>query len=63
MVREASAMHTPAILVKGSTAAEIVADNYNGFLTENSSEALAQRIQALIQTPELIKQAGQKPWE
>ena len=59
VVREASAMHTPAILVKGSTAAEIVTDNYNGFLTENSTKELAQRIQALIQTPELIKQAGQ----
>jgi glycosyltransferase involved in cell wall biosynthesis len=59
VVREASAMHTPAILVNGSTAAEIVTDNYNGFLTENSTKALAQRIQALIKTPELIKQAGQ----
>ena len=59
VVREASAMHTPSILVKGSTAAEIVTDNYNGFLTENSSKALAQRIQVLMKTPEIIKQAGQ----
>ena len=59
VVREASAMHTPAILVNGSTAAEIVTDNYNGFLTENSTKALAQRIQTLLKTPELIKQAGQ----
>jgi glycosyltransferase involved in cell wall biosynthesis len=59
VVREASAMHTPSILVKGSTAAEIVIDNHNGFLTENSTEALAQRIQELIKTPGIIKQAGQ----
>lgn len=58
VVREASAMHTPAILVKGSTAAEIVTDNYNGFLTENSSGALAQRIQTLIKMPGLVKQVG-----
>jgi glycosyltransferase involved in cell wall biosynthesis len=59
VVREASAMHTPAILVKDSTAAEIVTDNYNGFLTENTSKSLAQRIQSLIKTPEVIKQVGQ----
>jgi glycosyltransferase involved in cell wall biosynthesis len=59
VVREASAMHTPAILVSGSTAAEIITDNYNGFLTENTSKSMAQRIQALIKTPEVIKQAGQ----
>ena len=59
VVREASAMHTPAVLLKNSTAAEIVTDNYNGFLTENSSRLMAQRIRELIKTPELIKEAGQ----
>jgi glycosyltransferase involved in cell wall biosynthesis len=59
VVREASAMHTPAILVKDSTAAEIVTDNYNGFLTENASDSLAQRIQTLLKTPEVIKEAGE----
>jgi glycosyltransferase involved in cell wall biosynthesis len=59
VVREASAMHTPSILLKGATAAEIVTDNYNGFLTENSHKSLAQRIQSLIKTPEIIKQAGE----
>jgi glycosyltransferase involved in cell wall biosynthesis len=58
VVREASALHTPSILVKNSTAAEIITDNYNGFLIDNSSKALTERICTLIQSPEIIKQAG-----
>jgi glycosyltransferase involved in cell wall biosynthesis len=59
VVREASALHTPSILIKNSTAAEIVTDNYNGFLIDNSSQALAKRICTLIQSSETIKQVGQ----
>jgi glycosyltransferase involved in cell wall biosynthesis len=59
VVREAGAMHTPSVLVRNSTAAEIVTDNYNGFLAENSHQVMAQRIRELIKTPALIKQAGQ----
>ncbi|MDR1436804.1 MAG: glycosyltransferase, partial [Candidatus Symbiothrix sp.] len=44
VVREASALHTPSILVKNSTAAEIVTDNYNGFLIDNSGKALTKCI-------------------
>jgi len=58
VVREASTMHTPSMLVKGSTASEVVTDNYNGFLTENSSEAMAKRLLELIHRPEHIKQVG-----
>ena len=58
VVREASTLHTPSLLVKGSTASEVVTDDYNGFLTENSSEAMARRILKLIDTPEHIKQVG-----
>ncbi|MDR0682054.1 MAG: glycosyltransferase [Dysgonamonadaceae bacterium] len=58
VVREASALHTPSILVKNSTAAEVITDNYNGFLIDNSSEALTERISTLIQSPEIIKQVG-----
>jgi glycosyltransferase involved in cell wall biosynthesis len=59
VVREASALHTPAVLVKGSTAAEIITDNYNGFLIDNSVDALAERIRALVQSPGTLRQAGQ----
>ncbi|MDR3133299.1 MAG: glycosyltransferase [Prevotellaceae bacterium] len=70
VVREAAALHTPSVLVRGSTASEIVTDGYNGFLVDNSSGALAARIRALITSPQLIREAGQhaahtiaRPWE
>jgi len=58
VVREASTMHTPSVLVKGSTASEVVTDDYNGFLTENSSQAMAKRMLELIDRPEHIKRVG-----
>jgi glycosyltransferase involved in cell wall biosynthesis len=58
VVREAAALHTPSVLLKGSTAAEIIIDNYNGFLSARSSEAFAGRIRELIKSPETIRQAG-----
>ena len=59
VVREAAALHTPSVLVRGSTASEIVTDSHNGFLVDNSSAALAARIRALVKSPQLIRQAGQ----
>lgn len=47
VVREAAALGTPAILTKNSTAAEIIAENTNGFLTENNSIALANKLKDL----------------
>jgi hypothetical protein len=65
-----AALHTPSVLVRGSTASEIITDNYNGFLVDNSSAALATRIRTLVKSPLLIRQAGQhaaltiaRPWE
>jgi len=58
VVREASTLHTPSMLIKGSTASEVVTDDYNGFLTENSSETMVKRILELINKPEHIKQVG-----
>jgi glycosyltransferase involved in cell wall biosynthesis len=60
VVREAAALHTPSVLVKGSTASEVVTDGHNGFLIDNSSSALAARLRALLQSPALIRQAGQQ---
>jgi len=58
VVREAGALHTPSVLVKGSTASEIIADNFNGFLINNSAESLAAKIRELITAPEKIRFAG-----
>ncbi len=58
VVREAGALQTPSVLVKGSTASEIITDNLNGFLIENSAESLANKIRELAAQPGLIKNAG-----
>ncbi|MEJ5184697.1 MAG: glycosyltransferase [Rectinemataceae bacterium] len=42
VVREAAAMLTPAVLVRGATAAEVVKDGENGFLCEHSLENFAE---------------------
>lgn len=47
VVREAAAMGTPAILLEGSTASEVVTDGRNGFLTQRSAEQFASLIEHL----------------
>lgn len=44
VVREAAAMGTPAVLLKGATAAEVIRDGENGYLAENSQEAFSVRV-------------------
>lgn len=58
VVREAAAMHTPSVLINGSTSAEIVTDAHNGFLTANSPQDFAHRIEDLALSPIQMRQAG-----
>lgn len=58
VVREAAAMHTPAILLEGSTAAELVSDGKNGFLTRRTPEAYAEAIRHIAASPRLLVEAG-----
>lgn len=60
VVREAAALHTPSLLIKGSTSAEIVSDSVNGFLSDNSVKAYAHCIDRLIHDPQLITKAGEE---
>ncbi len=69
VVREAAAMHTPAILPVGSTAADLIRDGANGFLTGRTPEDYAQVIRHLASDPSRICQAGRgaratlcRPW-
>jgi len=59
VVREASAMHTPSVLVKDSTAAEIIQNNSNGFLIKNSAQDLAHLIAELYSDPARLQLAGE----
>lgn len=58
VVREAAALSTPSVLIKGATCAEIVEDGYNGFLSEHSLDAFSHKIRHLINSREEIRFAG-----
>ncbi len=70
VVREAAVMGTPSVMVRGSTAAEVIQDNVNGYLCENQPGDLARVIREALSNPEKLKETGQKaretipvPWE
>ena len=58
VIREAGAMHTPSILVEGSSSAENVTDDFNGFLVKNSVESFSAKLIELMNAPEKIRIAG-----
>lgn len=58
VVKEAAAMHTPAMLIKGSTAAEIITDNVNGFLCPNDTDRYAARLASLMTDTATIETVG-----
>lgn len=58
VIREAAAMGTPAVLLKGSTASEVVSDGVNGFLTEKSPERFADLVCMLYNNPDKLRKAA-----
>lgn len=60
VVREAAALHTPSVLIRDSTASEIISDSVNGFLSAGSVEAYAARLREVLQAPALVKQVGEE---
>lgn len=58
VVREAAAVFTPSILLEGSTAAEMVTDGKNGFLTRRTPEAYARAITSLAGSRDEIVRVG-----
>ncbi len=59
VVREAAVMGTPSVMVRGSTAAEIIRDGENGFLCENDPHDLARVIRGILEDPEKQKRVGE----
>ena len=59
VVREAAVMGTPSVMVRGSTAAEIIRDGENGFLCENDPKDLARVIAGILADPEKRNRAGE----
>ena len=60
VVREAAAMHTPALMLQESTAAEVIQPDVNGFLTPNDLQQYADRIVYLMHHPEMMAKVGHK---
>lgn len=56
---EAASQGTPTLFVRGSVTSASIVDGENGFLCDNSGEALAARIVEILQTPGLLARAGE----
>ena len=59
VVREAAAIGTPSLLIRGSSAAEVVRDDYNGLLSEDTTADIAARIGWSLDNPEQTREIGQ----
>lgn len=60
---EAAAHEKPSLVIRDSCSAEEVVDNDNGFLCEENTESLAERICELCDAPEQLKKAGERAKE
>lgn len=58
VVREAAAMGTPSILLKGSTASEVITADVNGYLADPYSEEIADMIRSLEKERAYVMQTG-----
>lgn len=56
---EAAAHKLPTLLIKGCCTAENIVDGVNGFLSEETSEAYAEKIKEIISNPALLKNVGE----
>ncbi|MBR0026287.1 MAG: glycosyltransferase [Clostridia bacterium] len=63
VVREAAAAGTPSLLIANSCAAEVVRDEQNGFLCEDTPESIADRIAYALSHPELLQKCGEQARE
>ena len=70
VLREASAMEVPSLLVKGSNAADVIRPDENGFIAEEDADAMAQKILSVIADADLLEKVGLEasrtipiPWE
>ena len=58
VVREAAALHTPAVMAEGATASTILTDGENGFLVQNDVEAMEAKLRELIADPQRVHRVG-----
>ena len=58
VVREAAVMGTPSVLVRGSSAAEIVSEGENGYLCEDTTEDIARVFRLILDDLQEARQMG-----
>ena len=58
VVREAAAMETPSVVLRGSAAAEPVVDGENGFLCDDTAESLCSVLRRTLADPESARRVG-----
>jgi 1,2-diacylglycerol 3-alpha-glucosyltransferase len=58
VVREAAAFRTPSLLLRDSTAAEVIRDGVNGFLADGRDEAFAETAVKILGNPLGLEIAG-----
>ena len=63
VVKEAASCGTPSVLVKDSSSAEGVTDHENGFLIEESTEAMKPVLEWAVNHPEEVKNIGRNASE
>ena len=68
VIREAAALGTPSLLIRGSSAAEGFSDNETVFLAENTPESISARMLEIMGNPKLLARVSAKcpaiavPW-
>ena len=60
VVREAAACALPSVLVRGSCAAEDVADGETAFLIEENAASMAEELRRLLPAPDLMRRVGEQ---
>ncbi len=60
VIREAAALRTPSVLLRGATAAEVIRDGENGFLAENDPVGFALRVIEVLEDPSMRERAGRE---
>ena len=58
VVREAAALHTPAVMADGATASTILTDGENGFLVKNDPADMEAKLRELAADPERVHRVG-----
>lgn len=58
VVREAAVMGTPSVLVRGSSAAEIISEGENGYLCEDTTDDIARVFRLILDDPREAEQMG-----